>query len=105
MRQNTKHEAIERNPYSARNMFKPTNFYCVAPGAKAVFLVGDFNHWNPTALPMTKRVDGWWFLQVSLTHGHHQYRFLVDGQPRLDPRATGVTRNEANEEVSLVAVS
>jgi hypothetical protein len=50
-------------------------------------------------------VDGWWFIQVPLTHGHHQYRFVVDGKPMLDPHAAGVARNERNEEVSLVAVS
>jgi len=86
-------------------MAKPVNFYCHAPKAKVVCLVGDFNHWSPTSLPMERRFDGWWFLQALLTHGHHQYLFLVDGQPMLDPHATGFTRNERNEEVSLVAVS
>ena len=86
-------------------MAKPINFYCDAPKAGAVHLVGDFNRWNPAAHPMERRVDGWWFLQVPLTHGHHQYRFLVDGQPMLDPRAGGIARNERNEQVSLVAVS
>jgi hypothetical protein len=50
-------------------------------------------------------VDGWWFIQVPLTHGHHQYRFVADGKPMLDPHAAGVARNERNEEVSLVAAS
>ncbi len=89
--------------YSGKNMAKPINFYCEAPAAQSVLLQGDFSHW--AALAMRRRVDGWWFLQVSLTRGHHQYRFLVDGQARLDPRATGVTHNEADEDVSLVAVS
>jgi hypothetical protein len=31
--------------------------------------------------------------------------FLVDGKPTLDPRAQGVAPNEANEKVSLLAVS
>ena len=91
------------NPYSARNMAKPMNFYCSAPHAQSVQLQGDFSRWAPLA--MHRRVDGWWFLQVHLTHGHHQYRFLIDGQPRLDPRAAGVTHNETNEEVSVLAVS
>ena len=50
-------------------------------------------------------VDGYWFLQVQLTHGHHWYRFLVDGKPVLDPRGTGIARNERNEQVSLIPVS
>jgi 1,4-alpha-glucan branching enzyme len=84
---------------------KPINFYCFAPEAQAVFLMGDFNRWNPASLPMQRKPDGWWFLQVPLLHGHHQYQFLVDGTPTLDPHATGVTRNERYARVSLIAVS
>jgi 1,4-alpha-glucan branching enzyme len=91
--------------YSARSMAKPVNFYCEAPRAHAVHLVGDFNQWNPASHPMRRQVDGWWSLQVMLTHGHHQYRFLVDGQPMLDPHATGRAVNELNEVVSVMAVS
>ena len=90
---------------SARDMVKPIHFYCEAPGAKNVSLVGDFNEWNPSSHPMERRVDGWWFIEVPLTHGHHPYRFLVDGKPRLDPQATGVAHDEIDQEVSLVAVS
>jgi 1,4-alpha-glucan branching enzyme len=90
--------------YSAKGMAKPINFYCDAPKAQAVQLVGNFNDWNPATHPMQRRVDGWWFLQVPLAHGHHRYRFLVDGKSVLDPRATGVTRTEWGEAVSLVAV-
>ncbi len=86
-------------------MAKPISFFCFAPEAKSVLLIGDFNHWNPTANPMQRRPDGWWSLQVPLTHGHHQYQFLVDGTPTLDPYATGVMRNERYAQVSLIAVS
>lgn len=88
--------------YSTRHSTRPINFYCRAPQARSVQLAGDFNHWNP--LPMEPRDDGWWFIQVMLIHGYHQYRFLVDGKPVLDPRAAGVSRDQANEEVSVVAV-
>jgi 1,4-alpha-glucan branching enzyme len=54
---------------------------------------------------MNRSVDGWWQVQIELTHGHHQYHFIVDGQPMLDPHATGIVHNEQNERVSLVAVS
>ncbi len=89
--------------YSAKNMAKPMNFYCDAPAAQSVLLQADFTGWSPLA--MQRRTDGWWFLQVPVSHGHHQYRFLVDGQPQLDPRATGVAHNQANEKVSVIAVS
>src|ERR1700728_2024224 len=90
---------------SVKKTVKPVNFVCVAPGAKRVTLVGDFNDWHPEAMPLKRQVDGSWSLQVTLGHGHHHYQFLVDGKPTLDPRAQGVARNEANEKVSLLAVS
>ncbi len=86
-------------------MAKPINFFCFAPEAEQVSLVGDFNDWQPGAHAMRRQPDGSWNLQVALHHGHHQYRFLVDGKPMLDPRATGVARNAQNERVSLLAVS
>ena len=89
--------------YNAQNSHKPVNFFCPAPQARLVELSGDFNHWHP--LPMQRSPDGWWLAQVQLSHGHHQYRFIVDGRPMIDPHATGIARDERGEQVSLVAVS
>ena len=100
---NTTHNNPDTAHCSAGNSHKPIHFYCAAPYAKLVELIGDFNHWHP--LPMQRSVDGWWLAQVQLCHGHHQYRFLVDGEPTLDPYATGLTRDEQGEQASLVAVS
>ena len=81
------------------------DFICRAPQAKNVSLVGDFNDWQPTANPMTRMPDGGWVLRMELPHGHHQYQFLVDGQPTLDPNAMGKVRTQSNEVVSLIAIS
>ena len=86
-------------------MAKPTNFFCAAPEAQSVAVVGDFNDWRPHVHPMQQQTDGSWHLQIPLNHGHHHFAFLVDGKPVLDPRAMGVARNEKNERVSLIAVS
>jgi 1,4-alpha-glucan branching enzyme len=91
--------------YSAKKMAKPINFICMAPNASTVHLIGDFNDWDPAALPLKKQSDGAWLIQIPLNHGHHHYQFLVDGKPMLDPRAQGIARNEQNEKVSLLAVS
>jgi 1,4-alpha-glucan branching enzyme len=95
--------ALQR--YSAKQSSKPVNFICNAPGAKQVAVIGDFNDWEPTAHPMKRQPDGAWMVQVQLSHGHHQYLFCVDGQPRLDPRAHGITRTQDGERVSLLAIS
>ena len=89
----------------AKKTAKPVSFICLAPEAKAVAIVGDFNNWDPTANPMTRTPDGAWQGTVEITHGHHQYAFLVDSTLRLDPRAQGIARNANNERVSLLAVS
>jgi 1,4-alpha-glucan branching enzyme len=86
-------------------MSKPVNFICFAPKARLVCLAGDFNDWDPETNPMSRRPDGAWLLQVPLHHGHHQYRFLVDGKPTLDPRANGIARDRNGEKASLIAVS
>ena len=78
---------------------------CHAPQAKSVSLIGDFNDWQPTAHPMTRMPDGGWVLRMELPHGHHQYMFLVDGKPTLDPNAMGKVHNERNEVCSLIAIS
>jgi len=103
-------ERPSASPYSAKKVVKPVNFYYAKPDAKSVApksvtLMGDFNHWDPNSLPMQRRADGWWFIQVPLTHGHHAYVFLVDGAPTLDPKATGTVQVNRNTKASVIAVS
>jgi len=96
---------IRPNRYSAKHNIKPVNFYCIAPQAAWVALIGDFNGWQPWETPMQRQPDGSWLAQVQLHHGYHQYVFLVDGVPVLDPNAHGTARKEKGEPVSLIAVS
>lgn len=96
---------IPADRYSAKKMAKPVNFVCVAQGAKEAFITGDFNDWHPTSHPMKRQPDGAWQISLPLHHGHHHYRFLVDGKPMLDPKAQGIARDHQGEKVSLVAVS
>jgi 1,4-alpha-glucan branching enzyme len=91
--------------YSAKGTRHHVDFFCTAPGAKSVSLVGDFNKWDLAATPMRRMPDGRWMASLELHHGHHSYLFIVDGKPRLDPKASGIARNSRNERVSLIAVS
>jgi hypothetical protein len=55
-----------------------------APEAKTVFLVGDFNNWNPTVEKMVKEGDVFeWSL--FLVAGDYRYKFVVDGKWINDP--------------------
>ena len=89
----------------AKKTVKPINFYCDAPEAKAVFIAGDFNDWSLTATPMKRGFDGNWSAQVSLPHGHHRYVLVIDDELALDPRASGISKNEDDSVVSLLSVS
>ena len=64
-------------------------FVFVAPSARNVSLVGDFNGWDMTATPMRK-TDGrtTWSVSVPLAAGRHVYAFVVDGNDWVaDPQA------------------
>lgn len=92
------------DPYSVRTRLKPVSFVCIAPGAAHVYLVGNFNGWNPVSHPMQRQPEGVWQIQLPLHHGYHQYLFLVDGKPELDPCAQGVAHNPHGQRASLMAV-
>ena len=63
-------------------------FVIVAANATRVSLVGDFNGWNPTAMPMHRLGDGGaWVREVVLAPGRHVYAFYVDGELQVDPSA------------------
>lgn len=55
-----------------------------APAATSVFLVGDFNNWNPT-LEIMEKVDDRFEIRLFLLPGTYRYRFVVDGNPVPDP--------------------
>jgi len=55
-----------------------------APEAKEVYLVGDFNQWNPTVEPMNL-ADDHFEVGLFLVAGEYRYQFIVDGQAINDP--------------------
>ncbi len=91
--------------YSAKRNLHRADFFCHAPEAKQVSIVGDFNNWNPNVTPMIRQPDGRWMASLELTHGYHQYAFQVDGKRVLDPNAAGKTRDSQSQPVSLAAIS
>jgi hypothetical protein len=64
-------------------------FALVAPDARDVAIVGDFNGWNSRATPMRRTgAAGAWTASCALGAGRHAYAFLVDGHEwRVDPAA------------------
>ena len=95
----------ERSGPNGRRPMHQIDFFCRAPQAKSVSLIGDFNDWQPSTHPMKRMPDGGWMIRMDLPHGHHKYQFLVDGKPTLDPNALGTVHDERGETVSLIAIS
>ena len=81
-------------------------FVFVAPYAARVSLVGDFNAWNPSSLPMHRSTDGRaWMLDVPLTAGRHVYAFIVDGDLAPDPAAPRAGDDDFGVPSSVVLVA
>jgi 1,4-alpha-glucan branching enzyme len=80
-------------------------FVFVAPYASRVSLVGDFNGWNASSLPMRRSSDGRaWMLDVPLTAGRHVYAFIVDGDLAPDPAAPRAGDDDFGVPTSVVLV-
>jgi hypothetical protein len=54
------------------------------PAAHEVYIVGDFNQWNPTVEPMNL-VDDHYEVGLFLVAGEYRYQFVVDGKAINDP--------------------
>ncbi len=59
-------------------------FTVYAPDAKRVFLVGNFNNWNPTMEPMAREGD-LFTASLFLAADEYYYKFVVDGTWISDP--------------------
>ena len=81
-----------------------TVFVCgIKPTAKEVYLVGEFNNWNPQSDRMVKK-KGVFQKTVRLAPGEYQSTFLVDGEWHCDPEATAQVPNEFGTTNSLIRV-
>jgi len=80
-------------------------FICnVKSQAKAVFLAGSFNQWQPDAKRMRRFKDGSFRAKLKLPSGTHQYKFIVDGLWIQDPDAPDNMVNEYGTMNSMVHI-
>ncbi|MGD8229882.1 MAG: hypothetical protein PVH82_05950 [Desulfobacteraceae bacterium] len=63
---------------------KKVTFEVFAPRARNVYLMGDFNQWDPGTHPLRRERRGKWRKSLLLAPGRYRYAFLVDGRQR-DP--------------------
>jgi hypothetical protein len=79
---------------ASENAAVRVQFVLVAPNAKSVAVVGDFNDWNPSATPLAS-ARGMWSNEVVVPAGRHDYAFVVDGARWIaDPSAPRAPADE-----------
>lgn len=80
-------------------------FVLVAPDAKSVTLVGDFNDWDAAATPLHAAPGGAWSIAVRLGPGRHRYAFVLDGARWMaDPAAPRAPDDDFGSPGSVVTV-
>jgi hypothetical protein len=82
------------------------HFEVHAPSAHRVSLVGDFDAWNPSALPMRRSTNGTaWGIDVHLPAGRHAFAYAVDGRLMIDSTAALAVDDNFGVPSSIVVVS
>ena len=84
-------------------------FVLVAPEARSVSVVGDFNGWDAAATPLVRAsgaAGGVWTVTVPLAPGRHEYAFVVDGSRWMpDPAAPPALGEDFGAPSSVVTVA
>lgn len=88
------------------SMAVPTQFVLENRNAHHVALVGDFNGWNPSQMPMTRHDgSGLWAITLPVSPGRHLYAFMVDDSLfTLDPRTSRTRDKDVGATASVVIV-
>jgi 1,4-alpha-glucan branching enzyme len=80
--------------------------FVYAPGGEVqkVAVVGSFNGWDPEQGSMRRQKDGTFRRKEELGPGHHEYKYLVDGQWLPDPEGDRRVHNSYGTENSIVSI-
>lgn len=84
----------------------PVQFVLVAPDARSVAVVGDFNNWGlgDTAL-VAENHNGVWSVSAPVPAGVHRYAFLVNGKQWVaDPTAPRAADDDFGQPSSALVV-
>ena len=93
---------------SASKSPQSVQFVLVAPDAKKVAVVGDFNGWDAShaGYQAQHRGGGVWSVTASVPLGHHRYSFVVDDSVWVaDPIAPRAVDNDFGVTNSAIVVS
>jgi hypothetical protein len=80
-------------------------FTYIAPGARSVAVVGNFNDWDATKNALALCSDSVWTGNIRLAPGRYEYQLVVDGKWIADPNAQHSARDEFGGTNSVLIVS
>ncbi|HWE41623.1 MAG TPA: isoamylase early set domain-containing protein [Gemmatimonadaceae bacterium] len=97
--------AAARTTAEGRTRLARVQFVFVAPQARRVAVVGDFNDWDVAAAPLALS-GGVWSGQLDVPFGRHDYAFVVDGERWVrDPNAPQAPADEFGAGYSVLVVN
>ena len=90
----------------AREILKQVKFkYRTEPGAD-VYIVGSFNDWNPRQTRLRDESgNGRYQASLALAPGRYEYKFVVNGKWRIDPKCQDPIVNRFNTLNGVVTVN
>jgi 1,4-alpha-glucan branching enzyme len=81
------------------------NFHIKAEPGRDVYVSGSFNHWNGRAKKMTdEKNTGDYYIMFMLPPGDHEYKFVIDGEYRVDPECPRSVLNDFGTLNSVIHV-
>ena len=81
------------------------DFYAYFDPGEQVYILGNFNNWNPFISPLKEVEPGKYYIRIQyLQPGEYHYYFWVGGFKRLDSRNYRVGVNSEGERVSIFRV-
>ena len=94
---------LKKNAINKGKTTKVTFYTHKATKAENAYLVGDFNDWDESSLPMNKLKDGRFKVIVKLEPGkEYQFRYLVDGEWHNEWEADKYAPNSFSGDNSIV---
>lgn len=93
------------NKKSTNSGRKRVHFQIQARPGSCIFVSGSFNNWNGTEKRMKDADgDGRFAISLLLPRGKHEYKFVIDGEWRIDPKCPTWVRNEHGTLNSVITV-
>jgi 1,4-alpha-glucan branching enzyme len=88
-----------------RRRREPVGFRVAAEPGSEVFVAGTFNNWDPRRHPMRDDPDSRIYrTAIVLPRGRHEYKFVVNGEWRVDPACPRWVPNRYGSLNSVVTV-